>query len=139
MISFMIDACEKRDLAVADIGGAYLHAFMDYFIILRMEGDSVEILCSVHEKYKQFVILSNGKKAIYLCLNKALYGCVKSALLWYKLFTKTLKGMGFKLNPYDPCVANKTINGKQCMILWYTNNMKVSHQDPNIVTMTLEK
>ena len=23
------------------------------------------------------------------------------------------------LNPYDPCVASKVINGKQCTIAWY--------------------
>ena len=49
-------------------------------------------------------------------LNKALYGCVQSELFWYKLFTTTLEGMGFEVNPYDMCVANAVINGKQCTI-----------------------
>lgn len=37
-------------------------------------------------------------------LIKALHGYVQSALLWYKLFSTTLVGMGFELNPYDLCV-----------------------------------
>jgi hypothetical protein len=55
----------------------------------------------------------NGKKVLYLRLQKALYGCVNSALLWYELFTGTLQGMGFELNPYNTCVANKTVDKKQ--------------------------
>jgi hypothetical protein len=54
---------------------------------------------------------------LYLELLKALYGCVQSALLWYELFSSTLQGMGFELNPYDACVANKVIDGKQCTIV----------------------
>ena len=42
--------------------------------------------------------------------------------------------MGFKLNPYDACVANKTINGKQCTIVWYVDDNKISHVDANVVT-----
>ena len=44
-------------------------------------------------------------------LNKALYGCVKSALLCYNLFSSRLVELGFELNPYDACIANAIING----------------------------
>ena len=47
---------------------------------------------------------------------QSVYGCIESAMLWYNLYTSTLQGMGFELNPYDLCVANKMINGKQCTI-----------------------
>ena len=69
---------------------------------------------------------------------RAIYGCIESALLWYELYAKTLKGMGFKLNPYDRCVANKMINGKQCTIAWYVDDNKISHVDPKVVTSVLE-
>jgi hypothetical protein len=69
---------------------------------------------------------------------KALYGCVQSALLWYELFSSTLEAAGFELNPYDTCVANKTINGKQCTIAWYVDDNKISHMDPKIVTHIIE-
>ena len=42
--------------------------------------------------------------------------------------------MGFELNPYDMCVANAMINGKQCTIVWYVDDNKISHVDPNVVT-----
>jgi Reverse transcriptase (RNA-dependent DNA polymerase) len=80
------------------------------------------------------VVIENGKKVLYVRLIKAIYGCVQSALLWYKLFYGTLEKMGFVLNPYDPCIANCMIDGKQCTIAWYVDDMKISHVDPEVVT-----
>jgi len=42
----------------------------------------------------------------------ALYGLLESAMLFYKKLVKDLQHYGFELNPYDPCVANKTVEGK---------------------------
>jgi len=68
---------------------------------------------------------------LYLWLLKKLYGCVKSALLWYKLFSETLEDMGFVLNPYDACMANKIIDTGQCTIAWHMDDMKISHIEAN--------
>ena len=65
-------------------------------------------------------------------LHKALYGCMQSALLWYRTFAGKLKAMDFKLNRYDPCVANKQIKGHQCTITWYVDDSKISHKDPEV-------
>lgn len=75
---------------------------------------------------------------MYLRLNKALYECVKLALLWYELFTELLVALGFKLNPYNPCVSNVKINGKQCTIVWYVDDNKVSHVDPSVVSNVIK-
>ena len=45
------------------------------------------------------------------CLN-AVYGTMVGELLYYKKFVKSLVKKGFKLNPYNGCVANKVVNGK---------------------------
>ena len=95
MMSLLIEAKERRDVATADVVGAYLHADMDDFTLLKVEGASVDILCSVSEEYKKYVVYEHGKKVLYLLLLKALYGCVKSALLWYDLFPGTLEEKGF--------------------------------------------
>ncbi len=121
MLSTMIDAYEERDVATADVAGAYLHADQDDFTLIKLEGASVDIMCDVCEEYKEFVTYENGKKVLYLRLLKALYGCAKSALLWHELFTGTLTHMGFELNPYDTCVANKVVNEKQCTTAWYVD------------------
>jgi len=138
MLSIIIDAYEKRDVTTADVEGAYLHADMEDFVLLKMVGEAVDIMCDVNPKYAPFVVVESGKRVLYLRLLKALYGCVKSALLWYELFTETLIGMGFELNPYDPCVANSMINGKQCTIAWYVDDNKILHVSPKVVTRIVE-
>ena len=40
--------------------------------------------------------------------------------------------MGFELNPYDLCVANANIEGKQCTVCWYGDDNKISHVDPKV-------
>ena len=47
--------------------------------------------------------------------------------------------MGFKLNPYDLCVANSQIKGKQCTIAWYVGDNKISHVYDTVVTDIIEK
>ena len=117
--------------------GAYLKAFMDDFVVMKFTGESVTILCKLNPKHRKFVVIENGIEVLYVRLIKALYGCVKSALLWYDLFHNTLKDMGFVLNPYDPCVANCMIQGKQCTIACYVDDNKISHVDPNVVSMVI--
>ena len=58
---------------------------------------------------------------------------IDSALLWYELYVSVLKYMGFQLNTYDMCVANKDINGKQCTISWHVDNNKVSHVEQGVI------
>ena len=138
MLTILIDAHEGRDVATADITGAYLNADMDDFVVMKFEGREVDILCQLNPTHKQHVVMENGNPVLYVRLLKALYGCVRSALLWYILFSGTLKKHGFVLNPYDPCVANKIINDKQCTIAWYVDDTKISHVDSNVVTSIIE-
>ena len=134
-----MDAHEGRDFATADVAGAYLKADMDEFVVMKFVGESVDILCEMNAKHKSFVVTEKGAKTLYVRLVKALYGCVKSALLvWYNLFHGTLKEMGFVLNPYDSCIANCIIDGKQCTIAWYVDDNKISHADPQVVTKVIE-
>jgi hypothetical protein len=139
MMSILIDAKERRDIATSDVAGAYLHAEMKDFTLLKMEGESVIIMCDVSPEYETFACYKNGKKVLYLELLKALYECVQSALLWYELFSGTLKGMGFELNPYDTCIANKTTDKKQYTIAWYVDDTKISHVDDNAVSHVIER
>ena len=59
------------------------------------------------------MINSKGQSVPYIKLQKALYGLLKSALLFYKKLLTDLVAIGFNPNPYDPFVVNKIINGKQ--------------------------
>ena len=98
-----------------------------------MEGKYVDIMCAVNPEYTDYVIEENGKKVLYLQILKALYGMIESALLWYQLFSSVLTEQGFMLNPYDPCIANKMVNGKQCTIAWYVDDNMISHVEEEVV------
>jgi hypothetical protein len=52
MLTFLIDAFERREVVTADVPGAYLHADMDDFTILKLVGQSVDILCKANPEYK---------------------------------------------------------------------------------------
>ena len=53
-----------------------------------------------------------------------------AALLWYKKFRADLEEVGFVFNPYDPCVANRQVNGKQQTICFHVDDVMSSHVDP---------
>ena len=82
----------------------------------------------------------NGKKVLYTQLHKALYGAgVQASLLFYKKLSSFLiNEHGFVANPYNKCVVNKIVNAKQCTILWYVDNLKISHIDPSVVDSMIE-
>jgi hypothetical protein len=84
--------------------------------------------------YQQHIQNENGKPVLYAKLNKALYGTLQAALLFWKLLSSKLQEWGFIINPYDWCVGNKMVNGKQCTVLWHVDDLKISHEDPNVVT-----
>ena len=56
-------------------------------------------------------------------------------MLFYNKLVADLESDGFVLNPYDPCVANKIVNGKQMTVCWHIDNLKVLHCDPAQVTI----
>ena len=134
--TLVIDAYKGRDVATFDVPGAYLHVEMPQskWILMRLRGDFMELMCQANPKYRPYVTNVNSKPILYLHVLQAIYGCIESALLWYELFGKKLQSLGFIINPYDRCIANKMFNGKQCMVAWYLDNIKVSHADPEVVT-----
>jgi hypothetical protein len=76
MMTMLIDAWEKRDVGSADVVGAYLHADLEDFTLIKYEGESVDILCKMNPEWAELVVVENGKKVLYSQLLKALYGCV---------------------------------------------------------------
>jgi hypothetical protein len=132
-LTIMINAFEKRDVATADIAGAYLHAYMKDFVCLRFTGWAVDLLCEVNPGYTRYTAKEGKTTVLYVRCNKAIYGCVMSGLLWYELFTSTLQELGFETNPYDYCVANATIEGSQCTVAWFVDDTMISHIKPSVV------
>jgi hypothetical protein len=83
--------------------------------------------------YTKYLAKERGQDVMYVKLKKSLYGTLQAALLLWNDLTGTLTNMGFVVNPYDWCVANKMINGKQCTIVWHVDDLKVSHVDADVL------
>ena len=84
------------------------------------------------EEYAQYVSMEKGQKVMYVHILKAIYGMLMSGLLFYKKFRKSIEKIGYEVNPYDPCMANKMINGKQHTISWHVDDLKSAHVDPKV-------
>ena len=70
------------------------------------------------------------------CMN-ALYGSMVASLIFYKKLVAAFMSYGFKFNPYDVCVANKTVNGKVLTVCFHVDNIKISHISSTVVDETL--
>jgi hypothetical protein len=124
MLTCGIDALEGRDIAAVDIPNAFVQTVVEdkeHRVIVCIRGPLVDILVNIvpHVYCPYISFNKSGKKVLLVqCLN-ALYGTMVAALLYYKEFVKSLIKQGFKLNPYDAYVANKTVNGKQITICFH--------------------
>jgi hypothetical protein len=77
--------------------------------------------------YDDYVIDEGKHKILYVRMLKALYGMLISSILYYKKFRKDIESIGFEVNPYDICVANRKANGKQQTVTWHVDYLKSSH------------
>ena len=78
-------------------------------------------------KYKK------GESVLYVRLLNALYGIMCAAILYYQHFVKDITKLGFKINAYDPCIANKTVDGTHLTIVWHMDDLKVSYLKTAVV------
>jgi hypothetical protein len=140
LITATIDAFEERDVAIVDVPGAFLSADMDEEVIMTIRGRLAELMVKAAPNiYRKYITIdANNQPILYVKLQKALYGCLRSALLFYQKLVGDLKSQGFELNPYDPCVANKMINGKQFTLTWHVDDIKMSHADHKEVTKVID-
>jgi hypothetical protein len=134
---------KKGDVAVVDILNAFIQTDVEEekdraFIHIR--GPLVDILGYIApDVYGPYVTVGkkSEKQLLVQCLT-ALYGTMVALLIYYKKFVKSLKLNGFRLNPYDPCVANKQVKGKQLTVCFHMDNCKILHLIPKVVDKTIE-
>jgi hypothetical protein len=86
-------------------------------------------------------MLSPKRVALYYISSykKALYGMMKSTLLFYRKLVAELHDMGFKINPYDPCIANKMVNGTQMTVRWHVDDLMISHTSQDNIMAFVKK
>ena len=108
----------------------------DDIATIRLQGKLAELMvATAPEIYKKYVTVNRkGELVLYVEALNALYWILKVALLFYNIFVENLKSIGFQLNPYDPCVADKIVDGAQLTVVWHVDDIKVSHLDGEVVT-----
>jgi hypothetical protein len=106
---------------------------------MRLNGTLAELMVKIALSMCHKFVTTNakGKPVLYGQLEKVVNGMMKSALLFYRKIVADLKSIGFEVNPCDPCVANKIINGKQMTISWHVDDLFLGHADPAIVAQLL--
>ena len=143
LLSCAIDAKENRESAVVDIPNAFIQTVVEDEkdkVVIRIRGMVVDMLVKIApEVYSPYVTYDKkgNKQLLVICLN-ALYGTMVASLLYYKKFTTSLKSKGFTVNPYDSCVWNKIVNGKQLTIVFHVDDCKLSHVDSKVLDDTIE-
>ena len=146
MLTGIIDSFEGRDTMIADVPNAFIQAQLPDAdkegerVIMKITGVLVDLLVKLSpETYGPYVVKDkNGKRVLYLQVLRALYGMLVAALLWFKMFKSDLEGIGFEFNPYDACVANRTMKGKQHTVRFHVDDLWSSHIDPEINTEFLK-
>ncbi len=86
--------------------------------IIKICGVLLHILIQIAPNiYKSYITDDKkGTQQLLVQCQNALYGTMVASLLYYHKFTKSLMSIGFKINPYNPCITNKTVDSTQMTI-----------------------
>jgi hypothetical protein len=139
-LSCVIDAKEQCQVMTCDVPGAFMQVNVDEVVHVRLVGPLAILLTKVDSMlYTKYMTTEKGKPVLYVQLQKALYGTLSAAMLFWKDLSGHLSKDGFKPNPYDSCVTNKMVDGMQCTVLWHVDDLKISHVDGNVNEAVLDK
>jgi hypothetical protein len=143
LLSCIIDAKEGRDVAVVDIPNAFVQTHVENekdMAFIKICGVLVDILVEIApDVYKSYVSRDKkGMKQLLVQCQNALYGTMVASLLYYRKFVKSLMNIGFIINTYNPCVANKIIEGKQMTICFHVDDGKLSHRKKKLMDTMIE-
>jgi hypothetical protein len=103
---------------------------------MRIEPSIASMLAELDSTYANFV---QPDGSIVVQLQKALYGCVESSKLWYDNLTSKLTSIGFVRNKKDPCVMNRSFNGKQLSVVIYVDDLMCSCVDESALDWLAEE
>ena len=111
--TLMIAVHEERKVISFDVPGAFLQAEMseEKLVLLKLKGRFADMMCEINPEHEKNILYEVGRnnrrtKVLYMKVIREIYGCIEAALQWYILFSRMLEKMGYKLNPYDKCIAN---------------------------------
>jgi hypothetical protein len=84
-LTSVIEAQERRKVMTINIPRAFMHVDINELIHVRLEGPMAKLLTRVDpDKYQTYMSKENRKQVLYVELQKALYGTLQAALLFWK-------------------------------------------------------
>jgi hypothetical protein len=103
LLTCIIDADKRRDVAVIDIPNAFIQTRVEDkkdMAIIMIRGILVDILLDIApDVYKPYVTTDRkGVKPLIVQCQNAIYGTMMASLLCYNKFCKSLKSIGFQLD-----------------------------------------
>ena len=81
----------------------------------------------------------DGSHWLLVGLRKAMYGCVLSALLWFKHFREMFERLGFIFNPYDQCVCNRSKSEGRITLLTHVDDALITAPSEKCIDSLLEE
>ena len=107
MVVTAIAAAEHRQVMTIDVGGAFLNADIaatGITVHVRLDPVMTRMLVDLAPEYQRYV---DDHGTCLVQLDKAMYGCVEAAALWFDNLSAVLVADDFVANPHDFCVFNK--------------------------------
>ena len=90
-----------------------MQADMDKIVHVKFEVFMAKMVIKIDpDRNVKYDSTEQGKTVIYAALSKVLYGTLRAFLLLLSKVTGRLVLWGYKINPYDWCVANNMIDKK---------------------------
>ena len=132
LLSCIIDTEEDRDVAVIDSPNAFIQTRVEGekdMSFIKIRGVLVDILEEIAPAVNKLHVTTdkNGVTQLLVQFQNALYDTMVTSLLYYCKFKKSFADVGFKINPYNPCVANKMINGQHMNLFYHVEDCKLIH------------
>jgi hypothetical protein len=119
-------AASERKVRCYNIPSVFVNTDVDEDVLMVPKGELAEMMIQIApQTYRKYVIVDRkGTPILYVKLHKALYGLMRASLLSYRKLQKELEQYGFKVNLYDPCIANMiTSSGELMTVIWHIDDL----------------
>ena len=123
-------AYEKRNVSSIDIKAAYLNApLKDKTVIIRLTREVSATLISLRPEYREFM---QRDGTVLARVNRALYGLIESAMLWYEHLAQSLQTMGYTRMKSDLGVFTRSTKLGKSTIGLHVDDMLCTSTHPSL-------
>jgi hypothetical protein len=114
-ITSAIAASQKRHVQCYNVLSTFVNTDVDENVLMVLKGELAEMMVHIAPQIycKHNTVDRKGTPVLYVKLQKELYGLMQASLLFYRKLRKELEDFGFRVNPYDSCVANKDVGDRK--------------------------